>query len=344
MSDLFDETPEARAFCESVMADIDAYRLFEDERFTKLLAGVLSTTAPDKHGELIDVDELQRLVSQTSSRVIWSSAQHDPLIQTAGRLIASRLFYAPVSRIHFIAIVAGFYDPTKLRSFSDVNTVPAPPHERCSVPADEACLSRVQVVYSRHEIPASFIEELLKDAPSIVTREPELAFRKAAAPLPILELAIPAALLFNPFSQKFLGRLGEKAADGLVELIKWVSTTVAKRIALLRKDRVVLVFSIVHRGCDISLVVDSRDETVLAVAAQSLGDGIASAIELSERLEHLQMDRLVYEFAIKEAVWKPLHGASRRIGVISDRPILSALDNVKGFSIAGTGRYEEGDE
>jgi len=43
----------------------------------------------------------------------------------------------------------------------------------------------------------------------------------------------------------------------------------------------------------------------------------------------------IYEFDLKTRKWLPLHATSKRAGVISSRPYLIAIDQMKGLSVGG---------
>jgi hypothetical protein len=58
-------------------------------------------------------------------------------------------------------------------------------------------------------------------------------------------------------------------------------------------------------------------------------------LALIDRLESLELHRLIYEFDLTTRKWLPLHATSKTAGVISDRPYLIALDQMKGLSIGG---------
>ncbi len=51
MNDLFDEVPAAQEFCLDVEENAASYRLFDEEQFSELRCGVMSSTAVDLQGE-----------------------------------------------------------------------------------------------------------------------------------------------------------------------------------------------------------------------------------------------------------------------------------------------------
>jgi hypothetical protein len=336
MPDFINHVPEARAFCESVLRDASKFQLFPGEKFAEIGMGVISTTGTDSQGESLSVEALEKMCTQIATEGLWGGAEHDPLIQVTGRIIAARIFYHPESDTHFLATVFGNYDPSKLPRFRDLGiTIPDVCEDDVGGLIEED-RPQVKLIYNSHEIPSDLIVDAVKEAPSVLDREVGESLRKAADPLATIHLYVKLGfLLLNPFSKKFLEQMGKRLADECVDFWKWVATSLWKRVTTLRKSRLLVVFRTEYKGCDIEFVLDTTDQGVVSQALPVLHIGAQSAVKLVDALEHLKPDKLVYEFVPGESTWKPLHAATRGAGVIAERPVLVDFRRYKGLSIGG---------
>ena len=140
----------------------------------------------------------------------------------------------------------------------------------------------------------------------------------------------------NPFSQAFLSKFGEEAAKQVIEFLVWIKGKVVQAVQRHRSKRVLLEFVVENRGCKVEFVIDSKEPEILLPAIDSLQSAGRSALALVDRLAELEPDKLVYEFDRKTGQWLPLHAATRKRGVIVDRPVLIALDRYRSFSIGGS--------
>ncbi|HEX3248355.1 MAG TPA: hypothetical protein VHS05_02930 [Pyrinomonadaceae bacterium] len=334
--DLWDEVPEAGLFAKSISDNIQNYKLHPTEEFSDIWVGTLATTAVDLQREAFTRQSLAAFVQQLEQETLWIGAHHDPLIQPYGRVVSAKLFYAPQSELYFVAAVVGLYDQHTLPKFEhfglDLTTVLF--DDIADVPRLES--DKVQLAYSPHEIDRVVITELLLEAPEMVDRQPKRSLRKSADPITILSVLASFWLLTNnPFSKKFLERYGEKAADSSMAFFSWLSRRVFTKLNELQNRRVLFEFMSNYKGCRVQFVIPSKDLSVLCEATNVIYDGAQSAKALIDKLESLGLQRLIYEFDLNARKWLPLHATSKSVGVISDRPYLVALDQMKAFSVGG---------
>jgi hypothetical protein len=336
---LWDEVPEARQWYESVAASVEALKWFEAEEFASLAQVVLSTSGVDSQREALSLQALGKMVDQVSSRPPWvcMGADHDPLVQTIGRIVAARLFYAPQSELHFIAAVVGIYDPAKSKTFEDLGVDVSTLSSTDALESPIDVCGQMQLAFSPHEIEPELIDELLADAPDVISRKPIRSIRKAAEPIVILGFmaSVPIlAFLYSfgkSFGEGFGKRLGENAADAVSS---WVASAFAK-VASLVGRKALLVFYSEYRGCDLQFVVDSSETAVVCEASRTVDAAARSAASLIDRLHDQDLVKLVYAFDLSTQRWLPLHAMSRKVGVICDRPYLIDIEQRMGISVGG---------
>lgn len=337
MDSLFDEVPAALQFCRAVEEDIASYRLFDEEQFSELRCGVLSTSGIDTQGDDVNLKALQKWVRKIKENGLWYCVQHNPLIQPYGRVLSAELFYAAQSKLYFIAAVIGLYDVNKLANFKDLGI-----DFDSFVTADDVELAdhneghQAQIAFSPHEISKEFVRDLLKDAPDIVNPKTARSLRKEADPITVLTIVASIWLLTsNPFSKKFLERYGEEAANGSIAFFTWLSKKVFRKLRELHGERVLFEFLTNYKGCHVEFVTSSKDTVVLCEASEAIHTAAQSAVRLIDYLEYASVQKLVYQFDENTHKWLPLHAATRKHGVISDRPFLVAIDQMKGLSVGG---------
>ena len=123
-------------------------------------------------------------------------------------------------------------------------------------------------------------------------------------------------LTSNPFSEAFLSKFGEKAAEQVIEFFAWVKGKVVPTVQQHRNKRVLLEFVVEDQGCRVEFVIDFKDAEVLVRAVDSLEAAARSATALVARLAKLEPRKLVYGFEPKTGCWLPLHAATIGAGVI----------------------------
>jgi hypothetical protein len=255
--------------------------------------------------------------------------EHNPLVAPLGRVLAAKCFYAPHSRLHFVAGVLGLYDSSKYASFASIgchieNLVAEP----TAAAVDDTTREHFTLSYNPHEISSSIIEDLLRDAPPQVARQPALVGRKAADPLTILAISTSIwVLLSNPFMKKFSERLGERAADSAVDLATWLKDRVIATFSGLEKEAL-FEFECIENGCRVEFVVPSRDPLIVQKSVDTVHKAAISAHSLLTALGPFGPEKLVYRFDPKTLEWWPLYAATRARGVIKDERVLIAADRL----------------
>lgn len=335
-----ERVPSASAYCERVIEEVDRHKLFPEEQFADLAMGVLSTTGLDLQGDMVTLAALKGMQARIEQNGLWGSAEHDPLIPMIGRVLSSQVFFDEASGTHFLAGVFAYYDSQTFPSFESLGIRTAI-SEASEFPPDLP--ERViRVLFSEHEVPGGIVSASIAEAPPTIDRDVGTSFRKAADPHATVHLLVNLGfLLFNPFSKKFLERLGERAADGVIATWAWVTKSLWRRLQTLKKRRLLLVIETDYKNCRIEFALDNTDEETLARALQSLHLASGSAVALIDQIEHLKPEVLVYEFDTRDSVWKPLHAATRGAGVFASRSIPVDHKRYKGLSIAGVAENVE---
>ena len=332
--DLIGQSPEAQDFLRTVVSNIEPYLLFPDERFMTISTGVLATSAVDLQNEMIDPGCLEDMAAQINKESLWMMREHNPLLGIIGRVFAARRFYAPESGIYFVAIVNGLYDLDRLPTFQDFGVDISTPFEIAYDAPETEKIAEARLAYSPHEIPETTIEEMLEQAPEFVARDAALQARKSAEPTPILTVLASLWLLTsNPFSKKFLERLGDESAVAAVAFFSWLKDRVFTKVAQLN-PKTLFVLETAYKGCRVEFVTSSTDPAILIEATQSVHNAAQSAIVLVDKLEHLGIQKLIYEFHLPTKKWLPLHAATRGGGVISNRAALIVLDQLYQASLS----------
>lgn len=335
--DLIQETPEAAAFLDSIIANIETLKLYDGETFAQVNRGIFATDDVDAHGERLSTEDFETYRSGSGSRIVWTGVEHNPLFPPAGRVIAMKAFQSPASGVGFVAGVIGVYGEDSYRAFKDVGIDASTSVDRAAALASLAEFAlEAGIAFNPHEIPLATVEQMLAEAPTYVEREPSLQHRKAFATDPILTLMVQGAiLLFNPFSKKFLERSGEKAADAAIQLSSWLAKTVFRKFSELTQKKVFFQILTPYKGCHLAFVVPSKDPNLLTDAMASVGDAVLAAIGIVDALSLWEVCTLTFEFDLNTKKWLPLHAATRKGGIIADRAQLIVIKGMQGLSMGG---------
>ena len=327
--DLIGESPEAQDFFRAVASNIGRYLLFPSERFTTARPCILATSAVDRQNEVIDPDCLEDMAAQINKGPMWLRREHNPLLGIIGRVLAAGQFYAPESGIYFVAAVNGFYDLDRLPTFRDLGVdISLSGESAYDLPETERVVE-ARLGYSPHEMPETVVKEMLEQAPEFVAHDATLQGRKSAEPIPILTVFASVWLLMNnPFSRKFLERVGDKSGDAAIAFLSWLKDRVFTKLAHLN-SKTLFVLETPYKGCTIEFVVASTEPATLIAATQCVHDAVKSATALVDKLEYLGVQELIYEYHQPTKTWLPLHAATRGGGVISNRTALIALDQLR---------------
>ncbi|XXS90017.1 hypothetical protein WMF17_44085 [Sorangium sp. So ce362] len=333
------ELPEVMAFYDDVLKNISSYRLFPQENFTHYILGVLATSSVDAHGDVMAEEALTDMVLRVQDGPLWSLAEHNPIVQPIGRVIAAKKFYSPADAKHVVVGVVGTYDLSQLPTFADVGLTDDGPSDHLPTDSDPSDTDHFfQLGLTRHDLSPDMVADLLASAPSLVSRDVDRRVRKTLNVETVISILLPSYLLLKtPFLQKFGERLGDKAADSVLESLTWVKTKLARAVDAHSKREVLYELTIRNQDCTIQFLIDTKDLVIVEEAIEKLPEAVQRAGRLLVNGAHLEMDKLVYLYDRREGKrWIPLHAASRKRGVISDRPYLVSLDSFKGFSVEGS--------
>lgn len=326
-TDIWHSTPEAEAFCNDIVKNVEQYKLFPDESFVDFRLGIFATAGVDAHGEQFDLESLNATADRINSHRVWAAAMHDPTIQPTGRAIAAKVFWSSKARQHILAGVMGIYGTDRLPTFADVGVTSAaltsPEVGNHLHPAE---LSPA-LGFDPNDFDESLIAAALKELPPSLTVRSERHVRKAFEGLTIISVAVGlTALAKIPFLEE-LQREAAKAFFG------WLRTSLFPRIC--GPQRVLFELTSEHNGCRVQFVSRATTPAILAEATERSAEAAQSALTLLDRFSECGFDILVYEYDSISKKWLPLHAATTKYGVISNRPQLIAMDQMKGFSLGG---------
>jgi hypothetical protein len=327
-TDIWDGIPEAEAFCNNVVNNIDQYKLFPGETFVAFSVGILATTGIDGHGESFDLQGLKSAADHINNRRLWAAVMHDPTIQPAGRAISAKIFRSPRTGHYVLAGVMGQYATERLPTFTDVGiteTVLSAASEVSAQPT--ASLTPAILGYDTNDFDEAIIVAALSEAPAELNIRTQRHFRKALDPITIISVSVSIAALSKV---AFLDELQKEAAKAL---FAWLKASLFPRICQPR--RTLFEFTSEFNGCRVQFVSRATDVAVLSEATDHFEEASQSARLLLETFDQLGFDKLVYEYDEKAKKWLPLHAATTKFGVISNRPQLIAMDQLKGFSLSG---------
>lgn len=337
MSELWIDVPEAQKFCDEVEQNIERYRLFEGENFEKIIQGIAATSSVDTQGESFSLSALKEMAENINTYGLWQCAEHNPLIPPIGRIFAAKVFYSPREKVHFIVIVGGVYSCEKFPNFNDLGFKKEIDDDSDFEYNESEDGHQAKIAFNPHEINKDIIKEILENKPELLEDDPDVYFRKAADPISIFTIISTVWLITaNPFSKKFLERCGERAADEVIEYLGWIKNQVITKVSQVSKERILFEFEVPYKGCRVEFVIDSKETDKLIKAVDSVNIAAKASVKLIDQLEKYEIESLVYEFDLGSEVWVPRHAATRKIGVISDKPTLIAIDRYNGFSISGS--------
>lgn len=339
MKTLIEKVPRAMEYCKRVVENIEKYKMFPGEEFEQIISGVLSTTEEDTQGDKMAKEDLYSMAKRIKENIVWQRVEHNPLIQPIGRTIDAEVFPIPKSNEYFLAGILGIYSMANIPRFCelDVGLKKDFQEENYDFKIDFS-EPQVKLSISPINFGKKILDEMLSTKPNLVENEIILEVRKAADPIEIVKLYAAIYLLIqNPFSKKFLETFGEEAAKSVISFLGWVKEEVVKKVHEVRKKKKTLLeFQSKYKNCNIEFVIDETEDTAkYKKAIDSISYAARSAICLIDQLENLEPQLLIYEFDIKNEDWIPIHAATKKRGIISDKPKLIALEKYKGLSLGG---------
>lgn len=347
MSSLLDNHSEAMHFCQSVIDNVADYKLNENETFKDLRPCVLASTSIDSHNEALHLSSLRGLIEYAENNPYWLNVEHDPLIHPQGRILAAKIFISPDIDIHFVAGVIGYYDSSAIRNFNDVGVSSFDFEGKIDFDKlNSNELKIAHIAFNPVEIKNEIIQELIATSPRLVSKKPRRSIRKELDPISILTISVPAAILLKPllakFGEKFGEKIGEKVATEVSTFYDWLKTKVFKKIKEIENPRFRFEFFFEYESAYVEFVVPSKEEAILCEAADKISEATELAIILIDKLQEFEPQKLIFEFNLETKNWNPSYLATKKVGIISDKPTIMALDKMHGLSVGGIIAGEQG--
>lgn len=338
MSELINEVPEVEEFFNDVINNINKYKLYPKETFVQFSAGIMATSSVDLHNECIPLDELYSIEKKININkdIVWLHVEHNPLIQPLGRIIKVKVFYSKKSDVYFLAFINGNYDIKKMPSFKDIGIDLKEITDKELNLSIYSTIAKPIIAYNPNEINSSIIEKLLSESPKIISKKPAIVFRKAAEPITIFQIiSLVGLFLYSPLTKKISEKIGEKTANEIISFYDWIKSKVIVEISKLKNKTVLFEYDIRHKDCRIEFVIASKDINKLKKAVDTVYSSVKNALKLFEKLQIYEVKNIVYEFNLDIDEWVPLYVTTIKKGVISDSPVLVALERYKAVSISG---------
>jgi hypothetical protein len=341
---LWEESPGSEEFVNSVTKNIDNYKLFPEEHFIKIYRGILSTSEMDSQGEAMTEEALKHTIAQIDAGVMWLGAEHNPKIQTTGRIISAKLFYAARSQIYFIGAVIGYYDPQEARPFKkygvDIERLEFRKFESLN---DRFSSDKIQVAYNPFEIDRSIIQRIMNDAPEEVNKKTLRIIRKALDPITALTILVSLKIILGPFIKEYFGTLGRRSAEATIDFLKWIKRTVLKELFVTPDPKTILTFEVDYDNCRVIFVLDKDDQNIMEKAVDSLPQGMASALALVDGMRKELMKKVVFEYRSDINKWLPLHAITVKVGIIAEKPVTIDPELYRGLSIGAQAPEDDED-
>lgn len=340
MPDFWSEIPEAGIFCNKISENIEDYKLFPEEKFIEIKHGILASTQIDRQGESFSFEQLKSFEEQINNRTLWFGVNHDPLIQPYARAIAAKLLYAPDTKIFALFLVTGCYDVNNYPKFIDIGIDLSKVEINDSdIPPFNLEKTKIKIGFNKQEISNAIVRELEKEineSPEFVEKDIDYRYRKAVDPVTTISIAIPIWLIIaNPFSKKFLEIYAEEAAKHSIKIIKWIIKSIINKVNQIKNERVLIEYESPCRGCHFQYLIDTKDTNKITKATKLLYQAGYSSIFLYQNLKTYDVQKIIYKFDTDNEQWIPIHAITKKLGIISDKPVLIALDNLPGLSIGG---------
>lgn len=175
------------------------------------------TTTVDTHGDQFAREALESLVTKVTEGMFLVTVQHNPRIQPVGRVLAAKVFFAPESQEYFVAGVIGYWDPASYKTFESIGDL-------CSV-AEDLCVSgldlenppQASIELNRQDFNFQDFDDVLTEAPLVVSKDIDERFRKAQDPITIVTISASISLLLStPFLKEIQKKFGAATADACI--------------------------------------------------------------------------------------------------------------------------------
>jgi hypothetical protein len=325
---LFEGSIEAQAYLARCRNNLQNLVLYPEENFEQIQDVSLGAVGVDLQGEVVTLEQLQRIVERVQEGPFWTTLYHDPTIHPIGRILVAKLFNTP-SGASFVAALVGIYDRAKLQRLSGKLDASWKADLR-PITADSGRLAYLS--FNPFELPRSLIQDLISDAPEIVDcRIFEERRKSAESTIALLRLVIPAGFVFG-----VVKKIGEKTVDLTMEsLFTWLKEKVVKVVGAWSRENnrtTMLVLETAINGCIVEFVTSLGDERDRVEAASTVYTAFAESISIVQQLSSYEPSRLVLEYDEDRKRWIPLYLVTRH-GVFTDHPYLEAI-RARGLSLA----------
>ena len=315
----FDDFDGVEEFFESTL------RKLKSDIYDEFVLGVVSTDEVDTHGDKMSLKALKSTEIAINTHGLPLNAHHDPRIATFGRTLAAKMLTSRDGEKNYVFAVIATYSKSFYRPFptemSALNSSYIPTEADVS-------FGNVEIEYSNIELDKYVITSALANAPEFVTTKPHIAVRKAADPVTILSIAIPASIAL-PFLTGYFNKLGEKAVSHQERFVSWLINSIVKRV----NKRILYNFNTPYRGCMVEFIIETNSPVLIKSSINQIKDASHNAKQLIDNLVDESPKRLVYVYHNDDQMWVPEHVTLGSGQVLTDRPYLMSMEGFGGLSI-----------
>lgn len=316
MSNLFEETPAAQAWADSVISS------HSTGIFGELVPAVIWTDVSDDDGNLLVPLDPLVLVARINSTPLSLLHNHDPG-KPKGQTIESAAFETEGGR-KFVAAILGYYAGGDVLGFQgmgvDTNAVVLPPATLPVLP-DSAW---IEVAIDPREVDEAWLDLITSDAPIRIKRT-ELSHNAAEALQELITVAVPyLVLVWNPFSTTIATEAAKGTYAGITAWIRKLLERLSDR------RNPILEIQSLQGDCEISFLLRGTDKNKHYAAHDALSDAAAQAAQLVHNLKARGVPgkKLVYEFDKEALKWSPSFAILNDDRIITDNTVLIAIEQL----------------
>lgn len=300
-------------------------RKLKSDIYDEFVLGVVSTNKVDIHGDQMSLEALKSTEIAINKHGLPLNAHHDPRIATFGRTLAAKMLTSRDGEKNYVFAVIATYSKSFYRPFptemSALNSGYIPTETDVS-------FGDVEIEYSNIELDEDIITSALANAPEFVATKPHIAVRKAADPVTILSIAIPASIAL-PFLTGYFNKLGEQTANHQERFASWLVNSIVKKV----NKRVLYNFNTPYRGCLVEFIIETNSPVLIKDSINQITDASNNAKKLIDNLIDESPKRLVYVYHNDDQMWVPEHVTLGSGQVLTDRPYLMSMEEFGGLSI-----------
>lgn len=314
MNDLFEETPAAQAWADSVISS------HSTGIFGELVPAIIWTDVSDDDGNLLVPLDPSVLVAKINSNPLSLLHNHDPG-KPKGQTILSASFETQDGK-KFVAAILGYYAGGDVLSFQrmgvDINAIVQPPATLPVLP-DSAW---IEVGIDPREVDEAWLDLITGDAPIRIKRT-ELSHNASESISELILIAVPIlVIVWSPFSTT----IAEEAAKDVYAGIKSWMRKLFERLSERRNP--ILEIQSMHDGCGISFLLRGKNINQHYAAHDAFSDAAVQAAQLVTNLKArgLPSKKLVYEFDKEALKWFPSFAILNDDRIITDNTGLIAIE------------------